>query len=320
MSADIVGLGETLGLITVEGFGRPRVGSRAQLGFGGAETNTLIGAARLGIHGAWLGAVGDDAMGRLILNGLRAETIDVSAVVQNREAPTASMIKYARTAGSAQVDYLRTGSAFAQLQGDEFSAERVQDARVLHTSGLTAALGDGPLAACRGAISAAQDSGTLVSLDINHRHKIWRAREPRTVLRGLIAKTDVLFASLDEARLVLEPCDVPSDPIRTGRQLAAMGPKWVIIKLGEKGATAVVDGEIYHAEARAVNVHDRVGAGDALAAGVLTGMLRELSVQQSLELGVDLGTYAVTVDGDHDGAPGWEELAHFRSADEEVRR
>lgn len=311
MSIDIVGLGETLGLITPQGVGRPRSGTLARLGFGGAETNALVGARRLGTSGAWLGAVGDDALGRLILDGLRASGIDVSRVLIRDEAPTAAMVKYSRTTAATHVDYLRAGSAFSTLDASALDAGLVGAARVLHTSGITPGLGHGPLELCRAAIEVAHEAGVLVSLDVNHRTKVWGRRDPRPVLVELAGRADVIFASLDEARLLVDTDG--DEPLTVARALARLGPRLVVLKLGAEGALAVLDGDPSRAQARPVSLHDAVGAGDALVAGVLVGWLRDFSAQEALQLGVDLGSYAVTVDGDHEGAPDWEELRAFRA-------
>jgi 2-dehydro-3-deoxygluconokinase len=318
MSAAIVGLGGTLGLVTVEGIGRLRSGARAQVGFGGAETNVLVGAARLGMAGAWIGAVGEDAIGHSILEGLAAEGIDVSAVVRRGHAPTAAMLKYRRRVDDLHVDYLRAGSAFASLSADEIPESIVAGARILHTTGITAGLGDAPLAALRRAVEIAESADTRVSFDVNHRYKVWCDRDPRPVLRELVARADIVLASVAEAALITDspPDDVPE----VARSLARLGPRHVVIKQGAAGATLAVNDEIHRCAARHVPVHDPVGAGDALAAGVLVGLLTELPAPEALQLGVDLGTYAVTVDGDHDGAPSWTDLAAFREATGEPDR
>lgn len=316
--AEIVALGETMALVAVDGFGRLEVGASARIGYGGAETNVLVGAARLGVRGAWVGAVGADAFGDLLTRTLAAEGIDVGAVARRPGLFTAAMVKWHRTTAQTGVEYLRRGAAGASLTPADLPEERIATARVVHTTGITPGLSDACRDTVEHACTLARAAGTWVSFDVNHRTKVWADRDPREVYAGLAAKADLVFCSQDEAGYLLP--DPPADPGELARAIAASGPRGVVVKRGAAGATMLWDGQLVHAAARPVTIHDPVGAGDALAAGVLAGLLRERSLQETLQLGVDLGTYACTVTGDCENAPDWDELGAFRKASGEVVR
>lgn len=319
MSVEIVGFGEVMGLVTVAGVGPVRSGAQARLGFGGAEANVLVGASRLGVSGAWIGALGADGLGDMVTAGLRSDGIDLAGISRHAEAPTGAMVKHLRTNAAPHVDYLRAGSAFTHITPEDLPEDLIEQARILHVTGITAALGVGPLAALDAAITRARGAGTLVSFDVNHRTKLWRGRDPAPILRRLATAADVVFASSDEAALLLDG-PVPPDAAAAAEAVAALGPRHVVLKEGAAGATMRSGDEVHHHRARVVSVRDAVGAGDALAAGVLVGLLRKLSTADTIALGVDLGTFAVTVDGDHEGAPTSDELAAFRANDGEVAR
>lgn len=315
---EIVAVGESMALVAVDGVGRLEIGAAARIGFGGAETNLLIGAARLGVRGAWVGAVGADAFGELLARRVAAEGVDVGAVARRPDLFTAAMVKWRRTTVQTGVEYLRRGSAGASLAPSDIPDDLVAAARVLHTTGITAGLSASSLAAVEHACAVARAHDTWVSFDVNHRTKVWAGRDPRPVYTTLAAQADLLLCSDDEAAHLLP--DPPADPEALARAVAALGPRGVVIKRGPAGATMLWDGEVVHAAARPVTVHDPVGAGDALAAGVLIGLLRGTPLQQTIQLGVDLGSYACTVDGDCENAPDAAELATFRAASGEITR
>jgi hypothetical protein len=94
----LLAVGETMALLTSAEVGRLRHASSLTLGVAGAESNVAIGARRLGCPAAWVGRVGDDELGELVVSRIRAEGVDVTGVVRDPQAPTSLMLKERRTA------------------------------------------------------------------------------------------------------------------------------------------------------------------------------------------------------------------------------
>jgi 2-dehydro-3-deoxygluconokinase len=300
MTLDVITLGETLGLVRPLGSGRLRHCRGAELGVGGAESNLAIGVARLGRRAAWIGRVGDDPWGGLVLDELRAEGVDVSGARVDRERPTAVMLKHRDAGGATSVTYLRHGSAGSALCPDDVPIEAVSRARILHVTGITPALSPSAAAAVERAVSIAREAGRLVSFDLNHRARLWSAADAAPVLRELSAAADVVFAGEDEARLIVDAADAEE----ACRALAALGPAHVVVKRGGAGAVALVDGTLHRVPpARVAHVVDPVGAGDAFAAGYLVGVLEGHPAADALVLAARAGALAVTTPGDWESSP-----------------
>jgi 2-dehydro-3-deoxygluconokinase len=299
-----VTLGETMALLSPTEVGLLRHATTMRLGVAGAESNVAIGVRRLGVPAAWLGRVGDDELGRLVLGTLRSEQVDVDAAVLDAEAPTGLMLKERRTAGLARVVYYRRHSAGSRLGPDDLDVDRIERARVLHLTGITPALGPGPRAAVHAAVDVAAGSGTLVSLDLNYRAALWGAAEAGAELRDLTGRADLVFAGDDEAPLVVEQGSPPA----MAAALAAMGPGHAVVKCGERGAAAVVDGSARTVPAVPVRAVDSVGAGDAFVAGYLATLLGGAAGEDCLATAAVCGAFAVTVPGDWEGLPTREEL------------
>jgi 2-dehydro-3-deoxygluconokinase len=287
-----VTLGETMALLSPTEVGLLRHATTMRLGVAGAESNVAIGVRRLGVPAAWLGRVGDDELGRLVLGTLRSEQVDVDAAVLDAEAPTGLMLKERRTAGLARVVYYRRHSAGSRLGPDDLDVDRIERARVLHLTGITPALGPGPRAAVHAAV------------DLNYRAALWGAAEAGAELRDLTGRADLVFAGDDEAPLVVEQGSPPA----MAAALAAMGPGHAVVKCGERGAAAVVDGSARTVPAVPVRAVDSVGAGDAFVAGYLATLLGGAAGEDCLATAAVCGAFAVTVPGDWEGLPTREEL------------
>lgn len=310
-AVDVITVGESLGLLVAERPGRLTAQSTMRLGFGGAESNVAIGVSRLGGSAAWIGRLGDDAVGDLILRELRAERVETHASI-DEEASTALMLKERPYPGSSRINYYRKGQAGSRLRPDDIPAEAIARARVLHLTGISAGLGEGPLRAVHAAIDHAQHSGTAVSFDVNHRRSLWGARDDdaRDAYRGLASRADIVFASDEEAALTTGE----SHPQRQLDAILALGPTHAIVKLGERGAvSASADGEREARGARRVPIVDTVGAGDAFVSGWLTEFARSLGESDRIGTGIDCGAFACTVEGDWEAAPTRSDLAWLRS-------
>ncbi len=309
-SSGLLTFGESMGLVTALDIGPIEFARDIRYGIGGAESNVAIGAARLGADVTWIGRLGNDATGDLIERRLTAEGIRVHAI---RGGFTGIMLRHRRFAGHAEVDYHRAGSAASRLSPADIPDHLLRQASILHVTGITPALSTSARETVFDAIERARSLTITISVDVNFRAKLWGPTEAAPVLRALAGRADVLFATVDEARLIAgnRPSAAPGE---LARAIAGLGPREVIIKDGARGSTALIDGSSHEVPAPAVPVIDTVGAGDAFAAGYLAEHLAGLEPAQRLRTAVNAGAYAVTVPGDCEGMPRRHDLQIMSSA------
>jgi 2-dehydro-3-deoxygluconokinase len=154
-----------------------------------------IALARLGHEVAWIGRLGDDQLGELVLRTLRGEGVDVGRVRRDGGAPTGLMIKERRLGTRTRVHYYRAGSAGSRLSGADVEG----DADVVHLTGITPALGAGPRAAAE---ALAERAGTL-SFDVNFRARLWDSpAAARDALMPLARRARIVFGDTGELELV----------------------------------------------------------------------------------------------------------------------
>lgn len=301
MTVDVLTVGEALASFR----------SRGPLAFGadlapdlaGAETNVAIALARLGHSVSWLGRVGDDAFGTEVLRTLRAEGVQVDRASIHDTAPTGLMFLEQRTADVTRVEYRRAGSAGSTLSPEDLGPATLDGVKVLHVTGITPALSATAAATVQLAVERASAAGVLVSLDVNHRSRLWSRDDASTTLRRLLPHVSLLVAGDDELAVV---ADGPED--EAVASLRGSGVEQVVVKRGANGGSLFTSAGRVDVEALPVTAIDTVGAGDAFCAGLLSGLLDGLDPTARLERAMVLGAWAVSTRGDWQGLPRRHEL------------
>jgi 2-dehydro-3-deoxygluconokinase len=314
-STDVVTLGETMALIHSTSPGPLQHACGLNLAMGGSESNFAIALRRLGTSVTWVGRVGVDSLGDYIRRELAAEQIDAE-VVADPDAPTGLMIKERRTAANQKVWYYRAASAGSRLSPDDLPVDKIRNARLLHVTGITPALSGSAAAAIDRAIEIAKGADTIVSFDVNYRSALWAPEVAAHVFREVAGAADVVFAGDHEAALFVGPAD---DPLELAGRIEAFGPAQVIIKLGERGCAAIIDGTAYRRDAFAVDALDTVGAGDGFVAGYVAELLAGVAPDGRLDTAARVGALACLVPGDWEGMPRRDELTMLDSGEPVTR-
>jgi 2-dehydro-3-deoxygluconokinase len=283
---DVYTLGEPLGVVTS---GRVRHDSQAGLDVCGPEFTLAIALARLGHRTAYLGKVGGDELGARALTVLRGEGVDVEDVRVAEGASTGLLLRESRVGHEPRTAHYRTGSAGSLLAPGNVPIDRVAAAKMLHVTGITAALGRDAQDAVRAAVSAARNAGVVISFAVEYVPELWPSvREAEEVLGELACESHLLFLRQDELDLV-KPALTPE--------------REVVVDRGAKGASVRADRMRYDVPGWEVPVVDTSGAGEAFAAGYISAALDGLIPQERLHRGALLGAAAVTGVSDWQGLP-----------------
>ncbi|WP_079041631.1 sugar kinase [Streptomyces sp. Root264] len=310
---DVVTLGESMVAFQPSRPGRLADVPSFDRGIGGAESNVACALAAAGHTARWIGRVGADGFGDHLVETIGSYGVDVSRVRRDPDRPTGV---YFRTAGDRsgdahEVAYYRAGSAASAMSVDTVGLDAVRAGRVLHLTGITAALSADCLGLLR-ELTAARPGRPLVSFDVNHRPRLWTDGDGPRILRELARGADLVFVGEDEAADVWG-LDGP-DAVRA----AIPEPEVLVVKQGAHGATLfhrdrvhgdrvhgdrvhgdrVQEDSVLHVPAPRVDVVAAVGAGDAFAAGFLSATLRGLPARDRLRHGHLTAAAALTVPGD----------------------
>ncbi|MGW3283360.1 sugar kinase [Streptomyces sp. NPDC001002] len=290
---DVVALGESMVTFLPTRPGRLADVPSFDRAIGGAESNVACVLAAAGHSVRWVSRVGADGFGDHLVETIGAYGVDVTAVGRDPERPTGV---YFRTAGDRATDahevaYYRAGSAASAMTVDNVDLAAVRAGRVLHLSGITAALAEGCADLMR-ELTVLRHGRPLVSFDVNHRPGLWRTPDgPQTTLE-LARAADLVFVGEDEAQEVWGL--VGADAVRA----AFPDPSVLVVKQGGQGATVYDRTGATFVPAPHVDVVAAVGAGDAFAAGFLSATLRALPVRDRIRHGHLMAAAALTVPGD----------------------
>jgi 2-dehydro-3-deoxygluconokinase len=213
------------------------------------------------------------------------------------------------------VSYYRAGSAGSRIGIDDLDYEAIETAGVLHVTGITLALSESAEQAVFAAIGAAVAAGVPVSFDVNHRPALWGDRDPAPLYRRVAERSAIVFAGADEAALLVGA----GSPEQVAARIADLGPAQAIVKLGEDGCVASIDGETLSAPAEKITPLDTVGAGDAFVAGYLVALLDDLAPADRLRQGARCGAFACLGPGDWESLPRRADLDAFGAGDPVIR-
>jgi 2-dehydro-3-deoxygluconokinase len=273
VSHDIVGIGEAMLRMWVPAGERLEDASSYRVSAAGAEANVAVAAARMGARTAWLSALPDNPLGRRAAREIAAHGVDVSGVrwVEGARMGT-YYVELSVPPRPITVVYDRARSAASLMGPTDVDWAKVESARVVHISGITPALSPSCLELSMEVVRRAAAAGTLVSIDVNYRKMLWEPDECRDVVTELAQNAGLIVVTAEDARDVFGIEGAPED-ILDGVIGATKGTR-VVVTLGARGAhwhgpegRGSAPG---YEEAQTI---DRIGAGDAMAAGVLLGLL-----------------------------------------------
>ena len=263
---------------------------------GGAESNVCAALAALGRRCAWVSRLPDTALGRYVLRTLRAAGVDTSGVRLARDARLGIYyVEFAAPPRATEVVYDRSGAAASELTPEAVAWELLLDTRVLHLTGITPALSSGCFELVLAAAQRAKAGGVSVSFDVNYRSKLWSPEAARGHLSAILPYVDLLFCGQEDARTVFGLEGTAEDVLRALHTLTPA--EQVVLTRSHEGATTLLGGELTHVPAGEVTVVDRLGAGDAFAAGVLDGYL-DGDIHTGLRKGVALSALVLAQHGD----------------------
>jgi len=293
---DVTSIGEMLLRLSVPSGKRLEAAQQLDLHPAGAEANVVSLLARLERKTAWAGALPQNPLGRLASNALRTAGVDTNGIIWSQSGRMGTYyVEFGAPPRGIQVTYDRAYSCATQLKSDDVDWDALLDTRLLHLTGITPALSPSCREIVEEAIQQAKGRGVPVSFDINYRQKLWSEAEAQQTLLPMIQNVELLFCSANDATRIFN-CQGSAQEIAQG-MLNISHAKYVVITIGEHGSLLWNGKEWLHEPARPTQIIDRLGAGDALAAGVIHGWLDD-NLVAGLRYGTTRAALALSQFGD----------------------
>jgi 2-dehydro-3-deoxygluconokinase len=300
MSFDLIAIGETM-LALAPAHGRSmRDAASLLVDHAGAESNTAVGLARLGLRTAWVSSLGDDAAGNRILDSLSKEHVDTRWVRRDSLRPTGVMLKDPDTG----VRYYRTGSAASAMGPEVLNDVPVANARAVLVTGVTALIGSSPHAAGLALLAAARG---LRIVDPNLRAGLWGSDRRRELVLPFVERCDLLLAGEAELDEILGAgragrAGEAGTAAALARLASTLGPREVVVR-GAASIGVLAGGSWTTLDIQRDAAVDPIGAGDAFNAGYIAIRLHGGTVDRALRAGATCGAAVTTALSDTSAFP-----------------
>ncbi|NJW52107.1 sugar kinase [Salinimicrobium sp. CDJ15-91] len=264
--------------------------------FGGTEMNVAASLAHMGVEVEHVTNVSNDIVGEAAVATLRKYGIGISAVKKVNFPLGLYFLEVGSAMRSSQVAYNRLNSSFANIDPQQVDWEKIlEKCSLLHWSGISPGVSEGAYETLKAGLERAGQKGVMVTADPAYRSNLWKyGRSSREILSGLIALSTIFIGGVNEINELLET-EYTSDEagfIAASKALLKKFPK--ITKVFDKVRTSVdaswqkVYGRAWNGNAflstsqlEITSVVDRIGTGDAFAAGLLYG-LQHFNEQEAL--------------------------------------
>lgn len=316
MSEKILCFGELLLRLTAPGRETLLQSPRLDVSLAGAEANVAVALAHWGHSAAVLTALPENALGRAALAELRRHGVGTERIQFRAGRMGLYFLEPGALHRPSEITYDRAHSVFATTPPASYDWDReLAGIQRLHISGVTPAVGAAAAQAALAALRAANRLGVRTSFDGNHRAKLWSAwgGDAKAILVQIFECTETLFANERDVASVLDAnfdAHPGAERMPQAAQLAFARFPRLERMAGTTRVEHSVDDHTLSAQLCTRNGHwqtqtyelraivDRIGTGDAFAAGVLHGLLRGLDEQKSLDFGIASACLKHSIPGD----------------------
>lgn len=315
MSGHVVCFGEMLLRLSPPGARMMVQAQSLDMVVGGAEANVAAALASLGHQARMVTLLPDNPLGDRAKAELGSAGVDTRFVVRSGGRMGLYFMEPGAGLRPSSITYDRAGSAFALADADAFDlAGALGRARLLHMSGITPALGPMGVALARAAVAAAQSAKVPICLDGNYRAQLWESWDsnPRKVLTELVGAATVLIGNHRDISLLLGKTFSGDGAERRREAVEAAFAAFPKLELVASTARHVVSSDHHRLAARVdtrsakhqtaeidvTGIVDRIGTGDAFAAGVLHAYLQGSDAQAMAESGLALAALKHSLPGD----------------------
>lgn len=320
MAQRIVTFGEVMLWLKAPGRERFFQSPAFEATFGGGEANVAVSLANFGMDAAFVTALPDNDIAKACTMELRKFGVDVSHIVYGGGRLGIYYLEAGANQRPSNVVYDREGSSISLIKPGRIDWEQVFSvAQLFHITGITPALSAAAADASLEAVKAAKALGLKVSCDLNYRAKLWKyGRSAKDVMTELVRHTDVVIANEEDCQKSLGiavKADVTSGALDTDTYRALTdrvldeypNVSVIAVTLRESRSadhnewSACINGQDGFAVSRKYSITDivdRVGGGDAFAAGLIYGLLELGDEKKALEFAVGASCLKHSIPGD----------------------
>lgn len=299
----VVTLGEIMLRLTPPGYNRFVQANSFEVHYGGAEANVAVALAVWGEDAAFVSKVPAHEIGQAAVNALRAHGVDTLGVLRGGDRLGTYFAERGAVRRASRVIYDRANSAFALSESKEYDWDCIFDgADWFHITGITLALGKNAEEITFAACAAAKARGAKISCDVNYRSKLWNLERAKNVLEKLLGYVDVCIVNENQAKELFGAPEEETAAFmaeKFGLSCVALTYRRTIDSLHNKiWSTLFMGGESVQSPVYTMDMIDRIGGGDAFAAGLVYALGHGFEPQKAVSFAEAASCLKHSVEGD----------------------
>jgi 2-dehydro-3-deoxygluconokinase len=300
----VITFGEIMLRLATPGHSRFTQARSYEASFGGGEANVAVSLANFGEDVSFVTRLPDNDLGDACMRELEGHRVDTRQIIRGGSRMGIYFLESGAAQRPSKVIYDRSGSSFATLEAGMFDWESIfEGADWFHWTGITPAVSQGAAEACREAIQVAREMGITVSCDMNYRAKLWKwGKSAGEVMTDLVAMCDVVLGNEEDAEKVFgikaQEVDVSTGKVEADHYRAVCDnlvkkfPSIKTVSITLRGSISAShntwsgvlwrENEFHSAPVYDIlPIVDRVGTGDAFAAGLIHGLRKNKNNSQT---------------------------------------
>ena len=244
---------------------------------GGSVANSIVGLSQLGNKVGFIGKINNDSLGKKYEDGLLKENVKFLYERKDELISTGScLILITPDSERTMCTYLGIAG---KISDQDISIQDIKNSDIVFLEGYLWDQGDPKKAFDKAILNSKTNSMSLSDIFCVERHK-------KDFLELVINKLDIIFANEQEILSLISSSNF-NEAINFGKEIK----KNLVITRGNKGATAIYQGEVFECKAKKnLNIKDLTGAGDLFAAGYLHGIINNMSINECLDKGTELSS------------------------------
>jgi len=302
----------------------PRIGERLSetqnldMNYGGAEANVAVSLAQMGLQSKYISIIPDNPIGDNGIKKLHSFNVDVNHIQRKGDRLGLYFLEHGAGQRPSKVLYDRSFSSFSEIKPDDFDWDEIfEGASWFHWTGITPAVSDAATLVLKEAIAIAKSKNITISADLNYRKKLWSIEKAREVMSELLQDVDVLIANeedpkvlfniadelgdLDQGEIDIEIYDEISrslDEMFDFKKVAITLRQSISASVNNWSACLYSGGKILISPEYNISVIDRVGSGDAFAAGLIYSLINNKDDRDALNFATAAACIKHSIKGD----------------------
>ncbi|MGL4876223.1 MAG: sugar kinase [Clostridium sp.] len=310
----VLGIGEILLRLATDKGKRINQMQNFNSNYGGGEANVLMSLSRFGIDTRMLTAVSNNDIGNTILSYLKSFDVDTDKIIKKDKRTGIYFLEVGSGNRSSKVIYDRMDSAFSNLRLEDINIEEIlEDIDMIHFSGVTLALSESVREVVLEILKKCKEKNIRVSYDSNYRANLWSLEEASKWTKIILPYINIFSAGILDAENMLgmkSEIDEHEGKLKyyydeitkeysnieyifsSNRKIESSSINKLKCNYYEKGNLHISKEYVID------DIVDRVGGGDALAAGVLYGIIKELDREMIPEFAVGASVLKHSIYGD----------------------